>query len=63
MPEQHIPLVIQIIDNIVSPDNRKRKCKDRGIVKILFVLQIFNISYRSEAIYQDGWSQRGAKDN
>ena len=47
MPEQHIPLIIQIIDKIVSPDDRKRKYTDRQIVKVLIVLQILNISYRS----------------
>ena len=35
---------MEIIDNIVSPDNRKRKYTDRQIVKTLIVLQIFNIS-------------------
>jgi len=51
MHEQHIPLVIQIIDKIVSPDDRKRKYTDRQIVKVLIVLQIFNISYRSSKIF------------
>ena len=51
MHEQHIPLVIQIIDKIVSPDDRKRKYTDRQIVKTLIVLQIFNISYRSSRIF------------
>ena len=51
MHEQHIPLVIQIIDKIVSPDDRKRKYTDRQIVKVLIVLQIFNISYRSVRIF------------
>ena len=51
MPEQHIPLVMEIIDKIVSPDVRKRKYTDRQIVKLLIVLQIFNISYRSARIF------------
>ncbi len=44
MPSQQIPLIMEIIDNIVSPDDRKRKYTDRQIVKTLIVLQIFNIS-------------------
>ena len=51
MPEQHIPRIMEIIDNIVSPDDRKRKYTDRQIVKILILLQIFNISYRSARIF------------
>ena len=51
MHEQHIPLFIQIIDRIVSPDDRKRKYTDRQIVKTLIVLQILNISYRSSRIF------------
>ena len=51
MHEQHIPLIIEIIDKIVSVDDRKRKYTDRQIVKILIVLQIFNISYRSSRIF------------
>ena len=51
MPEQHIPLIMEIIDNIVSPDERKRKYSDKQILKILILLQIFNISYRSSGIF------------
>ncbi len=51
MPEQHILLIMEIIDKIVSPDDRKRKFTDRQIVKILILLQIFRISYRSSAIF------------
>jgi hypothetical protein len=51
MPEQHIPLIMDLIDNIVSPDERKRKFTDRQIMKILILLQIFRISYRSSAIF------------
>ena len=47
MPSQQIPLIMEIINNIVSPDDRKRKYTDRQILKVLIVLQIFNISYRS----------------
>ncbi|WMT53055.1 transposase [Ferroplasma acidiphilum] len=51
MPSQQIPLIMEIIDKIVSPDDRKRKYTDRQIVKLLIVLQIFNISYRSARIF------------
>ena len=51
MPEQHIPLIMEIIDKIVSPDERKRKFTDGQILKILIMLQIFGISYRSSGIF------------
>ena len=51
MQDTHIPLIMQIIDNIVSPDSRKRKYSDKQILKILILLQIFNISYRSSGIF------------
>ena len=51
MPEQHIPLIMELIDNIVSPDDRKRKYTDRQILKILILLQISDISYRSSGIF------------
>ena len=51
MPSQQIPLIMEIIDNIVSPDDRKRKYTDRQILKVLIVLQLFNISYRSAKIF------------
>jgi len=51
MPEKHIPLIMDIIDNIVSPDTRIRKYTDRQILKILILLQIFSISYRSSEIF------------
>ena len=47
MSEKHIPLIMEIIEKIVSSDDRKKKYTDRHIVKTLIVLQIFNISYRS----------------
>ena len=39
------------IDNIVSPDHRRRKYSDRQILKILILLQISDISYRSSGIF------------
>ncbi len=51
MPSKHIPLIMEIIDNIVSQDYRKRKYSDRQIIKILVLLQIFGISYRSARIF------------
>ena len=51
MPDKHIPLIMDIIDNIVSPDSRRRKYSDKQILKILVLLQIFNISYRSSGIF------------
>ena len=51
MPSKHIPLIMEIIDNIVSQDYRKRKYSDRQILKILVLLQIFGISYRSARIF------------
>ena len=51
MPEQHIPSIMEIIDNIVLPDDRKRKYTERQILKILVLLQIFSISYRSSRIF------------
>jgi len=47
---QHILLIMDIIDKIVSPDDRRRKYIDKQIIKILVLLQIFNISYRSSKI-------------
>jgi hypothetical protein len=40
-----------MIDNIVSPDSRRRKYSNRHILNILILLQIFNISYRSSGIF------------
>ena len=51
MPDKHIPLIMDIIDNIVSPDSRRRKYSEKQILKILILLQIFNISYRSSGIF------------
>ena len=46
MEPNHIPLIIQFIDNNVFED-RKRKYSNALIVKILLILQIYGISYRS----------------
>ena len=51
MPQQHIPLIMELIDNIVSPDQRKKEYSDKQILKLLVLLQIFNISYRSSKIF------------
>ncbi|WMT45526.1 MAG: hypothetical protein RE469_04845 [Cuniculiplasma divulgatum] len=42
---------MKLIDNIVSPDQRRRKYTDRQILKILVLLQIFGISYRSAGVF------------
>ena len=42
---------MDIIDNIVSPDSRRRKYSDKQIPKIIILLQIFNISYRLSGIF------------
>jgi hypothetical protein len=42
----HIPIVMDLIDNIVTED-RKRKYSNALIVKILVLLQMYGISYRS----------------
>jgi hypothetical protein len=42
---------MELIENIVSPDHRRRKYSDRQILKILILLQIFDISYRSSGIF------------
>ena len=51
MPSKRIPLIMEIIDNIVSQDERKRKYSNRQIMKILVLLNIFGISYRSAGIF------------
>ena len=51
MPSKHIPLIMEIIDNIVSPDDRRRKYTDRQALKILLLLHISGISYRSARIF------------
>ena len=51
MHSKHIPLIMEIIDNIVSQDERKRKYTDRQIIKLLVLLNIFGISYRSAGIF------------
>ena len=51
MHSKHIPLIMEIIDNIVSQDERKRKYSNKQIIKILVLLNIFGISYRSAEIF------------
>jgi transposase, IS4 family len=46
MEPNHIPLIIEFIDNNVFED-RKRKVSNSLIVKILLILHIYGISYRS----------------
>jgi hypothetical protein len=46
MEPNHIPLIMEFIDNDVLED-RKRKVSNSLIVKILLILQIYGISYRS----------------
>ncbi len=41
---------MEIIDNII-PDSPDKKYTDRQILKILILLQIFGISYRSSRIF------------
>ena len=47
MPEKHNPRIIEIMGNVVSPDDQKRKYTDRQIMKLLILLQTFTISCRS----------------
>ena len=51
MLRAHIPLIMEIIENMVSRDERKRKYSNRQIMKILVLLNIFGISYRSAGIF------------
>ena len=51
MHSKYIPLIMVIIDTIVSPDTRIRKYRDRQILKILVLLQILTISYRPAKIF------------
>lgn len=51
MLRAHIPLTVELIDNIVSPNQRRRKYSDKQILTLLVLLQIFNISYRSSRIF------------
>ena len=45
MLEQHIPLIMEIIDRIVSPDERKRRFTDRQILNILIHLSSAILEY------------------
>ncbi len=47
----HIKLIMDIIDSIIPPDERKRKYTDRQIMKVIVLLQIFNVSYRSSRAF------------
>lgn len=51
MLDKHIPLIKGIMDNIVSPDARKKKDTERQILKTLILLQVFGPSYRSSGIF------------
>ena len=42
----HTPAIIDVIDNMIFED-RKRKYSNALIMKILVILQIYGISYRS----------------
>jgi len=46
MEPNHIPMIMEFIDNNIIED-RKRKYSNALIVKILVILQIYGISYRS----------------
>jgi hypothetical protein len=46
MEANHIPLIMERLDKIVSED-RMRKFPSRIIVKIIVILQVYGISYRS----------------
>lgn len=48
MAATHIPMIMDILDKIV-PEDRKRKYSNRLIAKILVLLQLYGISYRSSA--------------
>ncbi len=50
MPDKHIPLIINILDKIVSED-RKRKYSNKNIVKIIVILKIYGVSYRSSKYF------------
>ena len=46
MDTNHIPLIMERVDKIVSKD-RSRRFSNRVIVKILVILMIYGISFRS----------------
>jgi hypothetical protein len=46
MDPNHIPAIIDIVNNIIF-EHRKRRYSNAFIVKILVILQIYGISYRS----------------
>ena len=47
MPGKQIPLIMEIIGRIVSPDDRKRKYSDYKILMISVILQVFGISVQN----------------
>jgi hypothetical protein len=46
MTAAYIPLIMDLVDKIISED-RKRKYSNALILKILLITQIYGISYRS----------------
>jgi len=53
METNHIPLIVEFIDNYVFKD-RKNKVPNSLIVKLLLILQIYRISYRSsESLFRN----------
>ena len=62
MERNHIPAIIEIVDNIVFED-RKRKYSNSLIVKILVILQIYGISYRSREFPEESQGHNGGNRN
>jgi len=48
---RHVPLIMEIIDNIIPLDSSNIKYTDRQSLKILLLLQIFGRLYRSPRIF------------
>ena len=46
MTARYIPVIMDLVDKIISED-RKRKYSNALIIKILLITQIYGISYRS----------------
>ncbi len=51
MPDKQIQLVMEIMDNIILLDDRKRKYTERQILNLPALLQFFTLSYRSTGIF------------